>query len=38
MIRTFLRLFRWRRLPEPTAYHRCLAVHLHFAGPTSALR
>lgn len=32
------RLFGKRR--EPTTYHRCLAVHLHFADPrnSSALR
>ncbi len=28
---------RWLGRSEPTAYHRCLAVHLHFAGPRSAL-
>jgi hypothetical protein len=22
---------------QPTTYHRCLAVHIHFAGPRSAL-
>lgn len=26
-----------RRKPEPTAYHRCLAVHLHFASKTGGL-
>ena len=25
------------RRPEPTMFHRCLAVHLHHAGPRSAL-
>jgi hypothetical protein len=25
------------RPQEPTLFHRCLAVHLHFAGPSSAL-
>jgi hypothetical protein len=28
------RVFRRR---EPTLYQRCLAVHVHFAGPNSAL-
>jgi len=23
--------------PEPTTYHRCLAVHLHYASPRSGL-
>ena len=22
---------------EPTTYHRCLAIHIHYAGPHSAL-
>jgi hypothetical protein len=22
---------------EPTTFHRCLAIHIHFAGPRSAL-
>lgn len=31
-------LGRWlARRREPTAYQRCLAVHIHFAGPRSAL-
>ena len=31
-------LGRWlMRRREPTAYQRCLAVHIHFAGPRSAL-
>ena len=32
-----LSLFRWRRR-EPTTFQRCLAVHIHFAAPRSALR
>jgi hypothetical protein len=28
---------RWFARPEPSAYQRCLAVHIHFAGPRSAL-
>jgi hypothetical protein len=28
---------RLLRRQEPTLYQRCLAVHLHFAGPNSAL-
>ncbi len=28
---------RWLGRSEPTVYQRCLAVHLHFAGPRSAL-
>lgn len=28
---------RLLRRREPTLYQRCLAVHLHFAGPNSAL-
>jgi hypothetical protein len=28
---------RWFRRREPTVFHRCLAVHIHFAGPRSAL-
>lgn len=31
----FRRLFRRK---EITTYHRCLAVHLHYANETSALR
>jgi hypothetical protein len=30
-------LGRLLRRREPTAYHRCLAIHIHFAGPHSAL-
>jgi hypothetical protein len=30
----FARLLRRR---EPSTYHRCLAIHIHFAGPHSAL-
>jgi hypothetical protein len=30
-------LRRWFRRREPTVFHRCLAVHIHFAGPRSAL-
>jgi hypothetical protein len=25
------------RRRQPTTYHRCLAIHIHFAGPHSAL-
>ena len=25
------------RRQAPTTYHRCLAVHIHYAGPRSAL-
>lgn len=32
--RRFSRLFRRQ---EPTAYHRCLAVHMYFAQSASAL-
>ena len=32
--RSLLGLFRRR---EPNTYHRCLAVHIHFAGPRSSL-
>jgi hypothetical protein len=32
--RSWLGLFR---RPEPTTYQRCLAVHIHFAGPHSHL-
>lgn len=28
---------RWFGRREPTAYQRCLAIHIHFAGPRSAL-
>lgn len=28
---------RWLRRRKPTTYHRCLAIHMHFAGPRSAL-
>ncbi len=31
-------LARWLGRREPTTYHRCLAIHLHFAGPRSALQ
>ena len=27
----------WQRRRQPTTYHRCLAIHIHFAGPRSAL-
>lgn len=27
----------WRRRREPSTYHRCLAVHIHFASPRSGL-
>jgi hypothetical protein len=30
-------LDRLLRRREPTVYHRCLAVHIHHAGPHSAL-
>lgn len=32
-------LTRWfgRREKQPSTYHRCLAIHIHFAGPHSAL-
>lgn len=30
-------LARLLRRREPTTYHRCLAIHIHFAGPHSAL-
>jgi hypothetical protein len=30
-------LGRWLGRPEPTTYQRCLAIHIHFAGPHSAL-
>jgi hypothetical protein len=34
--RTWLaRLLPRRR--QPSTYHRCLAIHIHFAGPRSAL-
>jgi hypothetical protein len=28
-----IRFLRWLRIlpPEPTTFHRCLAVHMHFA-------
>ncbi len=25
------------RRPEPTTFHRCLAVHMHYAAPRSSL-
>lgn len=31
------RLDRWLGRREPTTFHRCLAIHIHFAGPRSAL-
>jgi hypothetical protein len=31
------RLVDWL-FPKPTTYHRCLALHIANAGPTSALR
>ncbi len=34
--RSWLRRLLPRRR-EPTTYHRCLAIHIHFAGPHSAL-
>jgi hypothetical protein len=30
-------LGRWLGRREPTTFHRCLAIHIHFAGPHSAL-
>ena len=30
-------LGRWLGRRQPTTYHRCLAIHIHFAGPHSAL-
>jgi hypothetical protein len=30
-------LARLLRRREPTTYHRCLAIHIHYAGPRSAL-
>ena len=30
-------LGRWLGRRQPTTYERCLAVHIHFAGPRSAL-
>ncbi len=30
-------LGRWLGRREPTTYHRCLAIHIYFAGPRSAL-
>ncbi len=30
-------LARLLRRRQPTTYHRCLAIHIHFAGPRSAL-
>ena len=30
-------LGRWLGRREPTAYQRCLAIHIHFAAPRSAL-
>jgi hypothetical protein len=35
MIARFLRCFRRR---EPSVYHRCLAVHIHFATNHGALQ
>jgi hypothetical protein len=32
---SWIKRLLWRQ--EPTLYQRCLAVHLHFAGPNSAL-
>jgi hypothetical protein len=34
--RSWLDRLLWRRR-EPSTYHRCLAIHIHFAGPHSAL-
>ena len=31
------RLDRWLGRQRPTTFHRCLAIHIHFAGPRSAL-
>jgi len=28
---------RWLGRRQPTLYHRCLAIHMHFASPRSAL-
>jgi hypothetical protein len=30
-------LGRWLGRREPSTYQRCLAIHIHFAGPRSAL-
>jgi hypothetical protein len=30
-------LGRLLRRQEPTTFHRCLAIHIHYAGPHSAL-
>ena len=30
-------LGRWLGRRQPTTYQRCLAIHIHFAGPHSAL-
>ena len=30
-------LDRWLGRRKPTTFHRCLAIHIHFAGPRSAL-
>jgi hypothetical protein len=30
-------LDRWFGRREPTVYERCLAIHIHYAGPRSAL-
>ena len=30
-------LGRWLGRREPSTYQRCLAIHIHFAGPHSAL-
>jgi hypothetical protein len=30
-------LGRWLGRREPTTYQRCLAIHIHFAAPRSAL-
>jgi hypothetical protein len=31
------RLDRWLGRHKPTTFHRCLAIHIHLAGPRSAL-
>lgn len=30
-------LDRWLGRRQPTTYHRCLAIHMYFAAPRSAL-